>query len=131
MSAGLGARRRARPRCALPDLALLFVGGDDYAEITDDIWKFAIVGTLLSMIQLLVYCALARRQGRAVVMIWTALGVLVVGAIAVAERDLAGAGGRRWSTLRCSSSLLAVALSRRAPPRPTSPLRSERPRRSA
>ena len=67
----------------LPDLALLFVGGDDFEAIADDIWKFAIVGTLLAMIQLLVYSALARRQGRAVILIWTALAVLVVGALAV------------------------------------------------
>ena len=35
------------------------------------------------MIQLLVYSALARRQGRAVILIWTSLAVLVVGALAV------------------------------------------------
>jgi O-antigen/teichoic acid export membrane protein len=62
----------------LPDLALLFVGGDDFAPVKDDLWKFAIVGTLLSMVQLLVYSALARRQGRAVIMIWTSLALLVV-----------------------------------------------------
>ena len=67
----------------LPDFALLFVGGQDFEPIKDDLWKFAIVGTLLSMIQLLVYSALARRQGRAVIMIWTALAVLVVFALAV------------------------------------------------
>ena len=67
----------------LPDLALLFVGGDDYSHIADDLWRFAIVGTLLSMVQLLVYSALARRQGRAVIMIWTALAVLVGAALAV------------------------------------------------
>ena len=61
----------------LPDLALLFIGGDDFAGIKDDLWKFAIVGTLLAMLQLLVYSALARRQGRAVLAIWTALVVLV------------------------------------------------------
>ena len=60
----------------VPDLALLFVGGDEFAAIKDDLWKFAIVGTLLAMLQLLVYSALARRQGRAVVIIWTALAVL-------------------------------------------------------
>jgi O-antigen/teichoic acid export membrane protein len=67
----------------LPDLALLFVGGDDYSVVADDLWRFAIVGTLLSMVQLLVYSALARRQGRAVIMIWTALAALVGGALAV------------------------------------------------
>jgi O-antigen/teichoic acid export membrane protein len=67
----------------LPDVALLFVGGQDFEPIKDDLWKFAIVGTLLSMIQLLVYSALARRQGRAVIMIWTALALLVAFALAV------------------------------------------------
>ena len=61
----------------LPDLALVFIGGDDFSGIKDDLWKFAIVGTLLSMLQLLVYSALARRQGRAIVLIWTALVTLV------------------------------------------------------
>lgn len=68
---------------ALPDLALLFVGGEEFEPVAGDIWKFAIVGTLLAMIQLLVYSALARRQGRAVIMIWTALALLVVGALTV------------------------------------------------
>ncbi|MCW2795404.1 oligosaccharide flippase family protein [Nocardioides sp.] len=64
----------------LPDLALVFVGGSDFGAISGQLWKFAIIGTLLSMIQLLVYSALARRQGRAAVLIWTTLVVLVVGA---------------------------------------------------
>jgi O-antigen/teichoic acid export membrane protein len=67
----------------LPDLALLFVGGDDFTSIGDDIWKFSIVGTLLAMVQLLVYSALARRQGRAVILIWTSLVVLLVVALTV------------------------------------------------
>lgn len=83
MSATLGAVG-VLATVALPDLALLFVGGDQYAEIKDDIWKFAIVGTLLSMIQLLVYSALARQQRWAVILIWTALVVLTFGAIQVA-----------------------------------------------
>lgn len=82
LSAGLGAVG-VLATLALPDLALLFVGGDDFAAVKDDLWKFAIVGTLLAMIQLLVYSALARRQGRAVIMIWTALAVLVASAVAV------------------------------------------------
>ena len=67
----------------LPDVALLFVGGDGFEPIKNDLWKFAIVGTLLSMVQLLVYSALARRQGRAVIIIWSALASLVILALAV------------------------------------------------
>jgi len=62
---------------ALPDLALIFVGGSDFAGIRDTLWLFAIVGTLLSMIQLLLYAALARQQWRAVIMIWTTLALLL------------------------------------------------------
>jgi hypothetical protein len=82
LSAGLGLVG-VLATLVLPDLALLFVGGDDFRAISDDIWKFAIVGTLLAMIQLLVYSALARRQGRAVILIWTSLAALVFGALAV------------------------------------------------
>lgn len=82
LSAGLGAVG-VLATLVLPDLALLFVGGDDFAEIKGDIWKFAIVGTLLAMVQLLVYSALARRQGRAIILIWTALAGLAVGAVLV------------------------------------------------
>ena len=67
----------------LPAWAQVFVGGREFAAITDDLWKFAIVGILLAMIQLLVYSALARRQGRAVILIWTSLAVLVVLALSV------------------------------------------------
>jgi O-antigen/teichoic acid export membrane protein len=61
----------------LPDLALVFVGGADFDGIKDRLWMFAIIGTLLSMIQLLLYSVLARQQLRSVLMIWTALGVLL------------------------------------------------------
>ena len=67
----------------LPSWAQVFVGGNDFSAITDDLWKFAIVGMLLAMIQLLVYSALARRQGRAVILIWTALAALVIIALTV------------------------------------------------
>jgi O-antigen/teichoic acid export membrane protein len=65
--------------CALvPQLALVFVGGDDYAEIEDRLWMFALLGTVLSLIQLLVYAVLARRGTRSVYIIWAAVAVLVV-----------------------------------------------------
>lgn len=98
-----------------PDLALLFVGGDDFSAIANDLWKFAIVGTVLSMVQLLVYSALARRQGRAVIMIWTALAVLVAAALAVGTATslvlvVVAIDGALFLTL------LAIALSARPEP---------------
>jgi O-antigen/teichoic acid export membrane protein len=62
----------------LRTLALTFVGGGGYGQISDDLWKFAVIGTLLAVNQLLVYSALARQQRRAIMMIWTTLAVLLV-----------------------------------------------------
>ncbi|WP_121252679.1 oligosaccharide flippase family protein [Nocardioides ferulae] len=67
----------------LPDLALVFVGGEEFGAIRDDLWLFAIVGTLLSMVQLLLYSVLARQQLRAVLMIWAALAALMLSASTV------------------------------------------------
>ncbi len=62
----------------LPDLALVFVGGDRYDEIVDHLWIFAILGTVLSMLQLLVYSVLARQGQRSVYLVWAALVTMVV-----------------------------------------------------
>jgi O-antigen/teichoic acid export membrane protein len=63
--------------CALlPGLALVFVGGDEYAEIRDLLWLFAVLGTVLCLLQLLVYAVLARQGTRTIVLVWIA--VLVV-----------------------------------------------------
>ena len=66
-----------------PDLALLFVGGDDYSAIADDLWLFAVSGTVLAMVQLLVYSTLASGQRREVLLTWLALAGVVAGALAV------------------------------------------------
>jgi O-antigen/teichoic acid export membrane protein len=62
----------------LPDLALVFVGGDDYAEIADHLWIFAVLGTVLAMLQLLVYSVLARQGQRSAYLLWAALVLIVV-----------------------------------------------------
>jgi O-antigen/teichoic acid export membrane protein len=62
----------------LPRLALVFVGGQQYAEITDDLAGFAVLGTVLASLQLLVYSVLARQAHRSVLLVWAALVVLVV-----------------------------------------------------
>ncbi|HQR27795.1 MAG TPA: polysaccharide biosynthesis protein [Nocardioides sp.] len=62
----------------LPDLALRFVGGAQYREIAESLWLFAVLGTILSMLQLLVYAVLARRGQRSVYLVWAALVALVV-----------------------------------------------------
>jgi O-antigen/teichoic acid export membrane protein len=62
---------------ALPQLALVFVGGDAYAEIADQLWLFAVLGTVLSLIQLLVYLVLARQGTRSTYLVWGALALLL------------------------------------------------------
>lgn len=63
---------------ALSDLAMVFVGGEEFAEIEPRLWIFAVLGTLLSMVQLLVYAVLARQGRRSVWFVWLALVALVV-----------------------------------------------------
>lgn len=64
----------------LSGLALVFIGGPAYAAIQGQLWLFAILGTLLSVIQLLVYSVVARQSKRSVYLIWAALLVLLVAA---------------------------------------------------
>ncbi len=59
-------------------LAVIFVGGDQYSSIEDDLWVFACLGTALSMVQLLVYSVLARQARRAVLLVYGALLAVVV-----------------------------------------------------
>ncbi len=69
----------------LSGLALVFVGGSEYSEIQDRLWLFAVLGTILSTIQLLVYALMARQSShdggpasRAVHVLWVALVAIVV-----------------------------------------------------
>lgn len=61
----------------LPQLALIFVGGDRYEEISDHLWIYAILGTVLSMLQLLVYSVLARQGQRSVYLVWAAFVTMI------------------------------------------------------
>lgn len=61
----------------LSEIAVQFVGGDDFAAVEPRLWIFAILGTLLSMIQLLVYSVLARQGTRSIYVVWLALATLV------------------------------------------------------
>ncbi|MGG5257284.1 lipopolysaccharide biosynthesis protein [Phycicoccus avicenniae] len=69
----------------LRGLALEFVGGPAYAAVRDDLWLFAALGTVLAMVQLLVYGALARQHPRAVVLLWLALAATAGFAATVAD----------------------------------------------
>lgn len=71
----------------LPDLALVFIGGAEFAEIADRLWLFAVIGMLLSALQLLVYAVLARRGQRSAYLLWAGLVALVVLGLSVHTLD--------------------------------------------
>ncbi|MDD9350484.1 polysaccharide biosynthesis protein, partial [Mumia sp.] len=60
---------------ALSGLALILVGGDQYAEVQPMLWLFALEGSLLAIVQLLVFDALARRSHGIVSLLWAASSV--------------------------------------------------------
>ena len=66
----------------LSGLAVTFVGGPDYADVQGLLWAFAVLGTLLALLQLMVYNLVARQQQRAVLLIWVALAAVGVGGAA-------------------------------------------------
>lgn len=61
----------------LSGVAMIFVGGNEYLEIEDELWLFAVLGTVLSMLQLLVYSVLARQGRRSTYLVWASLAGLV------------------------------------------------------
>ena len=50
----------------LSRLAVTFIGGREYADLQDRLWLFAALGTLLAMLQLMVYNVVARQHQRTV-----------------------------------------------------------------
>jgi O-antigen/teichoic acid export membrane protein len=62
----------------LPDLALAFVGGPGYSEVTDQLWAFAALGTILAMTQMMVYGVVASQGRRTVYLIWSAMAAVAV-----------------------------------------------------
>ncbi len=90
----------------LSGLAMIFIGGPDYAEIEGLLWVFAILGTVLSVLQLLVYSVLARRSRLSAYLLWIAVAAVVaLGAIQTS------AGGLVWTVLSVDATLVAVLLS--------------------
>ncbi len=70
---------------AASGLALQFVGGHEYAAVQNQLWLFAVLGTLLAMLHLLVHGVVARQHKRLVLLIWALIGVLAVGAFGVTQ----------------------------------------------
>lgn len=68
-----------------PSLVLLFAGGEAFDPIADELWMFALVGTALSVVQLLLFSELARRGRSATWFIWAALALLSISAPLVVD----------------------------------------------
>jgi O-antigen/teichoic acid export membrane protein len=64
----------------LPGLALILVGGDDYDAVRGRLWLFALAGSLLAIVYLLVFDALARHEHGILTMIWGAVAAVLVAA---------------------------------------------------
>jgi O-antigen/teichoic acid export membrane protein len=62
---------------AFPGLALLFVGGSAYDGISSRLWIFAVLGTLLACLMMVVYALLARGGQRSVYLTWAGLVAIV------------------------------------------------------
>jgi O-antigen/teichoic acid export membrane protein len=66
----------------LSGFAMTFIGGADYADAQSRLWLFAVIGTLLASLQLIVYSVLGRQGVRSKYVLWLAVVVLaVVGAL--------------------------------------------------
>ena len=64
----------------LPGLALVLVGGPEYEAVRGRLWLFALAGSLLALVYLLVFDALARHDHRILMMIWGAVAAVLVAA---------------------------------------------------
>lgn len=90
----------------LPDLVLVFAGGREYEEVSDLLWVFALLGTCMAILQLLVYSVLARQGILSMLLIWIALAVVVV----AAATAVSSVGGLLTVVLTVDLVLLAVLL---------------------
>lgn len=80
--AGLGAVA-VLATALLPRVALVLVGGDQYTEVADRLWLFALAGSLLAVVHVLVFDALARHAHGVVVLVWAAVAAVLVAAYAI------------------------------------------------
>jgi O-antigen/teichoic acid export membrane protein len=67
----------------LSGVAMVFIGGQEYADVEGRLWLFALLGVMLSSLQLLVYAVLARQSRRSAWLVWIAVVVVVAGGLQV------------------------------------------------
>jgi O-antigen/teichoic acid export membrane protein len=109
---------------ALSALALVFIGGPEYSALQGRLWVFAVLGTLLAMLQLMIYDVVARQHQRMVYVVWVGMAVLLCAAPFVDTLT------SLLSTVVLIDAALFVALlaaSLRTSPRPGKPVASGAP----
>ena len=114
---------------ALPGLAEVFIGGTSYAEVTGQLWLFALAGTVLACIQFLVYSSLALEHPGAVWVLWA--GVVLFAVVGLTAQDTTSlVVGRVWTAL-LTGVVFVTVLTRGRTPRISARrrARSDRPRR--
>jgi O-antigen/teichoic acid export membrane protein len=65
----------------LSGVAMVFIGGQQYVDVESRLWMFAILGTMLSMLQLLVYSVLARQGTRSALLVGAAVAAVLVASL--------------------------------------------------
>ena len=90
----------------LPDLVLVFAGGGEYDEVSGLLWVFAVLGTCMSLLQLLVYSVLARQGKGSMALVWAAFACVVV----LASTRVSTVGELLGVVLAVDLALLALLL---------------------
>nr|WP_246862343.1 polysaccharide biosynthesis protein [Nocardioides sp. SYSU D00065] len=104
----------------LSGVAMVFVGGSEFGEVESLLWLFAVLGTVLAMLQLLVYAVLARQGRRTVVLVWSALLVVAVaGSRAESVTALVATVAGVDAALLVVLTALSLRLARQPTPAPT------------
>jgi O-antigen/teichoic acid export membrane protein len=104
----------------LPSLAVTFIGGSDYADLTGYVWLFAIEGTVFALLQMVVYRQIARRATTVPPLLWGASAVVLASAYLVSQ--LAAGLDQRVLVLLVIlvATAVAVPVSRARPGKPAS-----------
>lgn len=99
----------------LSGLAQMFVGGAEYVGVERDLWAFAVLGSLMAMLQVMVYEVVARQHGSSVYVLWAGLLAVVV---ATQMAHDAGELVRAVAVAHASVLLVLLAVAVRRPARP-------------
>ena len=60
-----------------PTLVISIMAGEQYLEVADEAWLFALAGAGFGVVQVLLYARMAHHDRRATILLWTAVAALV------------------------------------------------------